>query len=461
LEAGEQDCAKHLKDLTVPLNAGEHAAVAGADLGVDTTGTYIYFVATGVLAPGATQGSPNLYVEDTSSGQTRLVAVLSSKDIPDWTAGFSGTPDNYSGSTVRVSANGRYVAFMSQESLTGYDNVDATGDEYEESGRLVPARDEEVFLYHAPADLATEPGSLTCVSCDPTNARPQGVFDPGTSQVAHLALLVDRPGYWAGQWLAGSLPGWPKVDLSSALYQPRNLTNTGRVFFDSADALVPGDANGKEDVYEYEPEGTGPEAARCTPSTNGGGEVYKPAHAYETEGAKGEAPVKGEEAAGCVGLISSGTSNEESAFMDASGIGPGGEEGEDVFFMTSAKLAPQDADSAMDVYDSHTCSNAAPCAQATLDLPPACNTTDSCRTAPPPQPEVFGAPASAAFSGQGNATPPPSAKPKPPTAAEVRSKHLKTALATCKKRFPQNKKRRATCERVAHKQFGAKKAKTK
>jgi hypothetical protein len=55
-------------------------------------------------------------------------------------------------------------------------------------------------------------------------------------------------------------------------------------------------------------------------------------------------------------LISSGESAQESAFLDAS------ESGGDVFFMTTAKLAPpQDFDHAYDIYDAHECTSASPC----------------------------------------------------------------------------------------------------
>ena len=50
---------------------------------------------------------------------------------------------------------------MSERSLTGYDNRDAN------SG--VP--DEEVFLYDA------DTGRLVCASCNPTGARPVGLFE--------------------------------------------------------------------------------------------------------------------------------------------------------------------------------------------------------------------------------------------------------------------------------------------
>ena len=69
---------------------------------------------------------------------------------------------------------------------------------------------------------------------------------------------------------------------------------------------------------------------------------------------------------GCVGLISAGTSAEESAFMDAS------ETGGDVFFLTLSRLLPQDYDTSFDVYDAHECTAAAPCAPPAALAPPPC-----------------------------------------------------------------------------------------
>ena len=83
-------------------------------------------------------------------------------------------------------------------------------------------------------------------SCDPTGARPVGVHDSEE-------LLVDRSSIWRDHWLAGSVPAWRETGGVRTLYQPRYLSDNGRVFFDSSDALVPQDTNGLEDVYEYEP----------------------------------------------------------------------------------------------------------------------------------------------------------------------------------------------------------------
>jgi DNA-binding beta-propeller fold protein YncE len=381
--AGRPTC--RLKDLTVDRNAGESANVQGTLVGAGEDGREVYFVADGVLAAGAKAGgcepafepSPtvtcNLYVTDTVTGETKLIAVLSELDALAWEAGtFHDELDRLS---ARVSASGNYLAFMSEQSLTGYDNRDA----------LSGVPDEEVYEYDAAS------GRLACASCNPTGARPVGMLDH--EEVEHNAEgeqevftspLVDNQKLWQGHWLAGSILGYISAG-SQVLYQPRYLDDNGRLFFNSPVGLVPQDANGKEDVYEFEPADIG----SCTSSTSTGTQLY----VSEETGSLVE---------GCIGLISSGTSSEESAFLDASGKGQGGEEGEDVFFMTGAKLSGADVDGAMDIYDAHTCSSGSPCPPAAGPVPPACTTAESCRAASPPQPAIYGAPSSETFSGAGN-----------------------------------------------------------
>lgn len=431
--AGEHDCSHHLTDLTPDALPGEAADVLGVTIGSSVDGSYMYFVANGVLSnagvpvAGAVHGDCrnesaaarlcNLYVFH--DGAIRLVAVLSNRDFPDWEASLSKLP-------ARVSPNGRFLAFMSQQSLTGYDNHDAKSGE----------PDEEVFEY----DAATQ--HLVCASCDPSGARPEGILDPGS--VLEPPVLVDVPRTWGYRWLAGSIPGATNIEVEHALYQSRYLSNEGRLFFNSPVALVPGDGNEREDVYEFEPEGVGPQNAPCGPAATGEEKVFKPARAFQVQSAEGGQPVAGEEPAGCVGLISSGTSGEESAFLDASASGG------DVFFLTAAKLSPGDVDNALDVYDAHVCGAGWACPPAAVTVPPACTTADSCRAAPAPQPEVFGAPASATFSGPGNPVPPAVAKKK--TAAQIRAEKLAKALKACTKK---PKSKRSSCVRHARKQYGA------
>jgi hypothetical protein len=382
-----------LTDLT-PLGAdGESASVQDAVIGSSTDGSSVYFVALGVLTGAeedahgerAQSGQSNLYVDH--DGVTKLVAVLSAKDAASWGSQPGG---DIAGLTARVSPNGRWLAFMSQRSLTGYDNHDVN------NGRL----DQEVYLY----DVVT--GRLVCGSCDTTGARPIGVKNfSGES----------------GEWISAYVPGWTSYRLGpgDALYQSRYLSDSGRLFFNSNDALVPKDVDGTKDVYEFEPVGVG----NCTVSSQ----------AFEAG------------ADGCVGLTSSGESGDESSFLDAS------EDGGHVFFLTIAKLAGNDVDEALDVYDAHECSSVSPCFSRPVALPPPCGTGDACKAAPTPQPAIFGAPASSTFNGSGNlasAISGPVVRGK----ALTRKQKLARALRTCAK---QPKRKRSGCRRRVRRMYGA------
>jgi hypothetical protein len=401
--------AGRLTDLTVDGNAEESAGVQGV-IGASEDGSYVYFVANGVLGDGAgrgaASGADNLYVEHYDEGakawaQPVFIAVLAGGDAPSWGEGRT----NLTRMTSRVSPDGGYLAFMSERSLTGYENRDANGG----------APDEEVFLY----DVST--GRLVCASCNPTGARPAGMHRGS----AYEESLVDYAEIWQGRWLAGNIPGWTNKDLNSALYQSRYLSDSGRLFFDSADALVPSDVNGKEDVYEYEPAEVG--------SCRG------PGHGQSAS------VVFSEALGGCVALISAGTSSEESAFMDAS------ETGGDVFFLTLSRLAPQDYDTSIDLYDAHECTPSSPCAPPAALAPPPCTTGDACRPAPTPQPTLFGAPSSETFSGAGNIVPSTSRATVAPRTS-TRARKLAHALRVCRKK---PKRRRAGCELKARKRYRA------
>ncbi len=404
-----------LTDLTVDENGSESAAMQGVVLGMSEDATDIYFVANGALAehavpgnckPGGTSGLCNLYmVRDNGDKWERpiLVAVLANEDEADW-QNPSGNSGNLGFVTSRVSPSGEYLAFMSDRSLTGYNNRDASGG--------VP--DEEVYLYHAMH------GSPICASCDPSGARPAGVFDP-LSNEGMRPLLVDHVGAWKGHWLAGSVPGWTPISATQALYQSRYLSNDGRLFFDSPDTLVSADTNSEENVYEYEPAGVG----SCSDASDSTSEVFDPG------------------AGGCVALISSGGSSEESAFLDAS------EEAGDVFFLTRQELSSEDVDSAFDVYDAHECTNRSPCASSAVSSPP-CSTAESCRGASVAQPSIFGAGGSATFSGVGNPVPPVGESAAAPRSS-TRARKLERALHVCKQK---RRRKRASCIRRAEKQYG-------
>jgi len=392
-------------DLTPLGKGGVEAKVQGV-VGASADGLWVYFVANGVLAPGAVPGECrpegeqppagarcNLYV--LHGGVTRLVAVLSANDLPDWRSILAGNPS-------RVSADGEWLEFMSQARLTGYDNQDAV------SGQP----DEEVYLYHATGNGGS--GTLTCASCNPSGVRPAGTGNLPASLAGHTG------GWPETTWVAGNVPGWTSVALDEGSYQSHALFNSGRLFFDSSDVLVSKDVNAAEDVYEYEPEGVGSEVSRCGPSSASGSVAFKSEHPFTNE--QHEA---GREPAGCVGLISAGT-GPEAAFLDAS------ESGNDVFFLTAARLSPQDKGTQLEVYDAHVCTEESPCISP-VEAPQICVTADACRAAPTPQPSFPGGESgTASVFGEDNLAPTlpaPTVKPKPKAVKcpknKTRNKHGK------------------------------------
>jgi hypothetical protein len=187
---------------------------------VSEDGSYVYFVANGVLAAGATSGdcrfnksreveeghSCNLYVSH-EGGEPAFIATLSANDSADWLAG----PGADTAVLASGAAGGARLAFTSSQSLTGYDNRHAGGGEL----------DSEVYLYDA------ETSVLVCASCNPSGARPVG---PASLATGNYGAKV----------------------TGASNYRPRDLLADGSLFFDSSDALVPHASDGRQNVYEYE-----------------------------------------------------------------------------------------------------------------------------------------------------------------------------------------------------------------
>ncbi|HSS41624.1 MAG TPA: hypothetical protein VLK37_03640 [Solirubrobacterales bacterium] len=223
-------------------------------------------VVVGVL--GASAAGDIIYFQDATGLKRRqngvtttIVAGPDAAAPSDWPAATG---------TSRVSADGEHLAFLSAAEIPPYDNRDAN------TGQPVT----ELYLYGPP------PGGgatrLICASCNPSGERPQG---------------------------PASIPG-AVANGSTALYRPRVLSANGnRVFFDTADRLVPSDTNSRPDVYEWEATGIGD--CRRVP--------------------------------GCVGLVSGGR-GEGGRFLDASA------DGRDAFFLSGESLVGADPGS-IDVYD--------------------------------------------------------------------------------------------------------------
>jgi hypothetical protein len=344
-----------LTDLSVPTGAGESAEVQGIAAGLTAAGTKAYFVAKGVLdeAPNqlgdaAVSGQPNLYVWQQGEG-VRFIASLSDQDKPDWGQEVTGAGEIFAHAlAAAASPSGRYLGFMSQRSLTGYDNRDQS------SGEAA----QEVFRY----DSATE--QLECLSCNPTGARPKST----TLLSPEFGSFVDPWTVWQGQLVAATLP---EVALTRrggpSLYRARAVLDNGRVFFNAIDAVVPADSNGQWDVYQYESAGVGD----CI-SSSGGASISRLG-------------------GGCVSLISSGTAEGEAAFLDAS------ESGDDAFFFTPAQLSVLDEDHEVDIYDARVGGIAATRPVKAECLGEACQPAAQVPNDPTP--------ASSAFNGAGNVKP--------------------------------------------------------
>jgi hypothetical protein len=332
--------------------AGEVQGMVGAA----EDGSYVYFVANGALAPGAT---PQACEPNNPSTGCNLY-VLHEGEAPKFIARLSGADDNVAplnfsspfgdwrpglGSrTAAVTPDGRQLVFMSQQSLTGYEN----------RGR------QEVYVYDA------QTAQLSCASCNPSGEPPTS---SGNEYVAFLP------------------------PSSSDTYLPRWISEDGsRVFFDSIEALVPQDTNGRLDVYEWEQD----EAGSCRHS------------------------------GGCIYLLSSGNSTDNSYLTDAS------TNGNDVFIVTRSQLAPQDENENFDIYDVRVGAAAPP-------LTTACSGVDcqGASSAPP----VFAAPSSETFNGAGNLVAPATVSVKPRKKATVCRKGFVKSHGKCVKQKARAKKK--------------------
>jgi DNA-binding beta-propeller fold protein YncE len=368
-----------LRDLTIDNDAKNPlgADVQGV-LGASADGDYVYFIADGVLTETPNSLGESATLGDCNSGEaedhvcnlyllhagaTKFIARLSQNDnqlsfdrqYGDWKPGLGDR-------TSEITPNGYDIVFMSKRSLTGYPSASQLSD--------------EVFIYDA------DTNGLICASCNPSGESPSAAIAKGQT--------ADLP------------------NSNQATYMPRLISEDGgRVFFDSFQALVPGDTNGTQDVYEWEREGEG---GCATAKVNG-----------------------------CVYLLSGGDSTDASFLLDASASG------DEVFLVSRAQLTPEDRNSAFNVFDDRV--------GGTQPLvPPACAGT-GCQGLPTPPP-IFSTPASATFNGVGNFPPPPPAKGKEKRIHKKSEKKSRKKVQKSVKRRVKGKARRLG--RVGRKQVAYK-----
>jgi len=288
-------------------------AAQGIFVNVAAQGSRAFFVSEAALTPvdeeneagqHAEAGQPNLYAWE--GGVTAFVAILDPQDFLGFGDATNVALDNWTEAVAvsrgpgraptRSTPGGEALAFQSHAQLTSFEN----------QGKG------EVYLY-APA---APPGErLLCASCDPGGAAP-----------AEGARLVTITG-----------------GVLDAMFFVPNLSDDGRrLFFESAERLVPGDANGVQDVYEWQARGTG----GCV------------------------------EVGGCLALISSGQGERDSYLYAASA------DGEDVFFHTLEELVGADLPGTASIYDARVDGG------IPEPVAPAPCQGDSCQPPPTPPPAL-------------------------------------------------------------------------
>jgi hypothetical protein len=351
---------------TVDLTPG--VEVIGV-IGASENGEYVYYVdSSDELEVWHDGGSKYIATLSSQDGEGAGPFTTQNSQIGDWQPGLGHR-------TAAVAPDGHGVVFMSNQKLkaVGYPNGYANEGLY------------EIYVYEA------ESGQLFCASCVSSGEPPQ----------ANPTITASEE---SGRGSAAILP----ISFSDT-YLPRWISEGGeRVFFDSAEPLVPQDTDGKLDVYEWERDGAG----SCR------------------------------EADGCVYLLSAGTGGSASWLLDAS------VSGDDVFIISRTELVPGDPYDSFDVYDARA-GGVQPLA------PPACTGT-GCQGVPP-APPIFATPASVTFAGVGNFPAPSTSaaapKGKPKAKVVSRARKLADALKTCRS---ERKPRRRACEAQARRRYAVK-----
>jgi hypothetical protein len=351
---------KHLTLIAAEKINYEHHSING----ISADGSYVYFTAGAPLRPGdpgvsGGGGEGELYVWH--EGELRFVATrnesFSNGVIEAW-----GDLGRYQKDAFRVTPDGKTVVFTSADPA----NARSTG--YEDDVY------QEVYVYNYDSN------KLRCASCNPSGARP----------ISHAAFNTNVYTDGADEFAL--------TEYMANMYRDRALSENGRyVFFDTADALVPQDTNGRRDVYEYDT------------------------------------------LTGQVHLISGGTCDCDSSFVDASA------DGSNVFFTTHQQLVRSDIDANADLYDARV-NGGIP---SQNQPPPARCEGDDCQ-GPAKSAPLFSVPSSLTFAGAGNPGVKASAgsRSRPLTAAQ----RLARALHACRR---QHGRARTECERHVRKRFKA------
>jgi hypothetical protein len=337
-EEGEADLYAYdaedgsLRDLTPNPGGGGVTRVYA----VSEDGRRVYFTSTAALVPGqGVAGGSNLYLAELQGdgAPARPLRFLATVD-PGEDQNSLGLDRPQAWREVASSPDGSLLAFRDRLALV--------------PGRATGGRP-QLYVYEA----AT--GSLSCASC------PGDGTEPGADADLLPALPAagsEEPEVDAVQNLVANTAAPHLLDVSSG----------GAVFFQTANALVPSDTNGRIDVYEWH--------------------------------------------GGKVGLISAGAEAHDSIYGGASS------DGASVFFSSADALVPGAQDGVRHIYAARVGGGAPPAPTAA----PPCEGAD-CR-APQAAPGLAPAAGTALFSGPGDLIP-VHHKPKKRKATRKKAAHAR------------------------------------
>ncbi|HEV3047026.1 MAG TPA: hypothetical protein VGY13_06650 [Solirubrobacteraceae bacterium] len=377
----------------IDLSEGASEAAGGPQvqgvMAVSADGSHVYFVAKGVL----TAGQENQQHETAQEGEDNLYVYAEGHAtfIARLSPGDEQEKQWMPSFTpiANVTPNGQFLVFTDDRALTS-DDTRPEGEGAEHAA--------QVFEYD------TQTAELRRISIGEEGFDDDGNRGTGNAYIAWPAVH--------GGAFAGSDP---------IRRDPTMSENGELVFFESPLALTPGALN---DVVIGEYQGT-----------------HFAENVYEYYRGRVSLISDGKDTTGQVQVAT----NKEHVPTELLGVSASGA---DVFFSTYDQLVPEDTDDQRDYYDAHICSAASPCIAPRL--PAVACQEEACHGAPV-EAGVQAPPASEAFMGPGDLTPPALAPAKPKPAAVTRAQALAKALKSCRK--VRGKGRRVACEKQARRRY--------
>jgi hypothetical protein len=380
---------------------GDGSPGSGAEvrsvLSISEDGSHVYFSAYGVLTT-----LPNGLGETATKGAFNIYGYDTETGETKFVASLSEQDTPLGGAPVR---GGNSAARFERQVQTTPDGEFLVFSSYAKLITTGPESDtdeaQDVYRY----DFQTD--RLNRISISHNNFGDNG-NKPGFNAI--IAPVASKEG--------GAMPDINDVNRAIS-------TNGKDIVFSTSEQLAGNDVAGGTDT-----------SCIAESANTAGCEVYLWHECTEEACADGDA--------GEVNLISSGTPVAKGATAPVISSTGG-----DIFFQTENALVAQDTDELGDIYDARIDGGfPAP------TPPPSCG-GEACQGAPGSSP-AFASPGSNSFSGGGNLTAgstafpaPVTSKPKPLTKAQ----ELTKALKQCKR--DKKKAKRLSCERTAHKKFGA------